>query len=100
MLQRLVARHLTEREIVNSSLRANHKAYTPHLARIGSGPPICVGSNPRYTAYLFDADGRKIGTQQRDPLEDFYLAEERMKDFGAADAVPLADLKAALGSDG
>ena len=30
-------------------------------------------------------------------LEDFYLAEERMRDFRAEDAVPLAELKAGLG---
>ena len=34
-----------------------------------------------------------------DDLEDFYLAEERMKDFRAEDAIPLADLKAELGLD-
>jgi len=32
-----------------------------------------------------------------DDLEDFYLAEERMKDFRSEDAIPLADLKAELG---
>ena len=32
-----------------------------------------------------------------DDLEDFYLAEERMRDFRAADAVPLATLKDELG---
>ncbi len=32
-----------------------------------------------------------------DDLEDFYLAEERMRDFRSADAVPLATLKAELG---
>jgi len=32
-----------------------------------------------------------------DDLEDFYLAEERMRDFRAEDAIPLADLKAELG---
>jgi RHH-type rel operon transcriptional repressor/antitoxin RelB len=32
-----------------------------------------------------------------DDLEDFYLAEERMKDFRAEDAVPLSQLKAELG---
>lgn len=32
-----------------------------------------------------------------DDLEDFYLAEERMRDFRAAEAIPLADLKADLG---
>jgi RHH-type rel operon transcriptional repressor/antitoxin RelB len=34
-----------------------------------------------------------------DDLEDFYLAEERMKDFRAEDAVPLSQLKAELGLD-
>jgi RHH-type transcriptional regulator, rel operon repressor / antitoxin RelB len=34
-----------------------------------------------------------------DDLEDFYLAEDRMMDFRAEDAVPLADLKAELGLD-
>jgi RHH-type rel operon transcriptional repressor/antitoxin RelB len=32
-----------------------------------------------------------------DDLEDFYLAEERMKTFRDGDAVPLAELKAGLG---
>ncbi|MCD2323489.1 TraY domain-containing protein [Sphingomonas sp. IC-56] len=32
-----------------------------------------------------------------DDLEDFYLAEARMKDFRSEDAIPLADLKAELG---
>ena len=35
-----------------------------------------------------------------DDLEDFYLAEERMRDFRAGDAIPLADLKAELGLEG
>ena len=34
-----------------------------------------------------------------DDLEDFYLAEERLKGFRAADAIPLATLKAELGLD-
>ena len=34
-----------------------------------------------------------------DDLEDFYLAEERMKDFRAEDAIPLATLKTELGLD-
>ncbi|MCW2336895.1 RHH-type rel operon transcriptional repressor/antitoxin RelB [Sphingobium sp. B2D3A] len=34
-----------------------------------------------------------------DDLEDFYLAEERMKDFRAEQAIPLAALKAELGLD-
>lgn len=32
-----------------------------------------------------------------DDLEDFYLAEERLRDFRDGDAIPLADLKAELG---
>jgi RHH-type transcriptional regulator, rel operon repressor / antitoxin RelB len=34
-----------------------------------------------------------------DDLEDFYLAEERMKGFRASDAIPLSDVKAQLGLD-
>jgi RHH-type rel operon transcriptional repressor/antitoxin RelB len=32
-----------------------------------------------------------------DDLEDFYLAQERLRDFRSEDAIPLADLKAELG---
>lgn len=32
-----------------------------------------------------------------DDLEDFYLAEERLRDFRTGTAIPLADLKAELG---
>jgi RHH-type transcriptional regulator, rel operon repressor / antitoxin RelB len=32
-----------------------------------------------------------------DDLEDFYLAEDRLRQFRAEDAIPLADLKAELG---
>ncbi|ATY34617.1 type II toxin-antitoxin system RelB family antitoxin [Sphingomonas psychrotolerans] len=32
-----------------------------------------------------------------DDLEDFYLAEERLRDFRDGDAIPLADLKTELG---
>jgi RHH-type rel operon transcriptional repressor/antitoxin RelB len=32
-------------------------------------------------------------------LEDFYLAEERLKDFQSADAIPLAEMKTRLGLD-
>ena len=35
-----------------------------------------------------------------DDLEDFYLAEERMLDFNAGEAIPLAELKAELGLAG
>lgn len=34
-----------------------------------------------------------------DDLEDFYLAEERLRDFRPDDAIPLATLKAELGLD-
>lgn len=34
-----------------------------------------------------------------DDLEDFYLAEARMKDFRSQDVIPLAELKAELGRD-
>ncbi len=34
-----------------------------------------------------------------DDLEDFYLAEERLRDFRAEDSIPLATLKAELGLD-
>lgn len=34
-----------------------------------------------------------------DDLEDYYLAEERMKGFRAGDAIPLADVKRDLGLD-
>ena len=35
-----------------------------------------------------------------DDLEDFYLAEERMRDFRAGDAIAMADLKVELGLGG
>ena len=34
-----------------------------------------------------------------DDLEDFYLAEERLKGFREGDAIPLADMKKRLGLD-
>ena len=34
-----------------------------------------------------------------DDLEDFFLAEERLRDFRSEDAIPLADLKSELGLD-
>lgn len=34
-----------------------------------------------------------------DDLEDFYLAEERLRDFRDGDAIPLSDLKTELGLD-
>lgn len=35
-----------------------------------------------------------------DDLEDFYLAEERLRDFRDIDAIPLEQLKAELGLEG
>ena len=35
-----------------------------------------------------------------DDLEDFYLAEERLRQFRPSDAIPLSELKAELGLDG
>ncbi|WP_448502188.1 type II toxin-antitoxin system RelB family antitoxin [Sphingomonas sp.] len=40
---------------------------------------------------------RKAILAHLDDLEDFYLAEERMRDFRSEDAIPLADLKRGLG---
>jgi RHH-type rel operon transcriptional repressor/antitoxin RelB len=34
-----------------------------------------------------------------DDLEDFYLAEARLRDFRESDAIPLSTLKAELGLD-
>jgi RHH-type rel operon transcriptional repressor/antitoxin RelB len=34
-----------------------------------------------------------------DDLEDFYLAEERLRDFRSEDAIPLEHVKAGLGLD-
>ena len=34
-----------------------------------------------------------------DDLEDFYLAEDRLRDFRAGEAIPLEALKAELGLD-
>ena len=34
-----------------------------------------------------------------DDLEDYYLAEERLRDFRSGDAIPLAEVKGALGLD-
>ena len=40
---------------------------------------------------------REAIVAQLDDLEDFYLAEDRLKDFRAEDAIPLEQLKAELG---
>ena len=55
LLQRLVARHLDEAEIVSSSLRHTGPGYTPHLeAQIDHShhPTIRVGSSTYYVASL------------------------------------------------
>ena len=44
------------------------------------------------TFYAREAIGAHL-----DDLEDFYLAEERLKDFRAGDDIPLADLKTEFG---
>lgn len=58
----------------------------------------------RRLADLADKTGRTKSFYARaaietyiDDLEDFYLAESRMRDFTPADAIPLAQLKAELG---
>ena len=53
-LQRLVSRHLSECEVVSSSLRKNHPSYRKFLKRVGSGSPITYGENPYYTADFKD----------------------------------------------
>ena len=53
-LQRLVSRHLSEREVVSASLRKNASGYVPLLERVGRGPPIAYGENPYYTADFKD----------------------------------------------
>jgi hypothetical protein len=53
-LQRLASKHLTEREIVNSSRRKNDPSRNSLLDRIGSGNPILVGGNPHYSAHHKD----------------------------------------------
>lgn len=59
LLQRLVARHLDEEEIVSSSLRRNASGYTthlePHIDR-GRRPTITVGSDPHYVARIWQDD--------------------------------------------
>lgn len=50
ILKRLVARHLTSEEIVDSSLRRGRQNRLQLLDRIGSGLPIQVGENPYFIA--------------------------------------------------
>ena len=56
ILQRLVARHLTEDEILASSLRRYHVDYQPLLEPLKSEAVISVGENPHYTARLLSGD--------------------------------------------
>jgi hypothetical protein len=53
-LQRLVACHLSESEIVSASLRKGSSGYRSLLERVGRGRPISYGENPYYTADLKD----------------------------------------------
>lgn len=54
-LQRLVARHLSEVEVVSASLRKNARGYSTLLERVGRGLPICYGEDPHYIAARKDA---------------------------------------------
>ena len=60
LLQRLLARHLDEEEIVSSSLRRKAHGYTAHLEpQFGRGarrPTITVGDNPYYVASMWQDD--------------------------------------------
>ena len=40
---------------------------------------------------------RKAIEEHLDDLEDFYLAEERLRDFRSEDAIPLAEVEKRLG---
>lgn len=42
---------------------------------------------------------REAIVEHLDDLEDFYLAEDRMKGFRSGDAIPISELKAELGLD-
>lgn len=53
-LQRLVARHLSESEVVSASLRKRSSGYSPLLERVGRGRPISYGDYPQYSADLKD----------------------------------------------
>ena len=69
---------------------------------------LAAGASAREKAHVgvlgFAIDGQAARALEAllahlDDLEDFYLAEDRMKDFRAEDAIPLAALKAELGID-
>ncbi len=59
LLQRLVARHLTEREIINACLRKGSADYSAELEpsiRNDKRLIISVGTNPNYVATICRAD--------------------------------------------
>jgi hypothetical protein len=49
-LERLASRHLTDKEVVEASLRPGHPRYNRLLERSGAGEPISYGHNVVYTA--------------------------------------------------
>ncbi len=51
-LQRLVARNLSNDEVIDASRRKNDPNYSALFERIGSGYPISYGLDPHYTAEL------------------------------------------------
>jgi RHH-type rel operon transcriptional repressor/antitoxin RelB len=46
---------------------------------------------------VFAREAIETHIEDLEDLEDFYLAEERLRDFHEADTIPLSDLKAELG---
>lgn len=46
---------------------------------------------------VFAREAIETHIEDLEDLEDFYLAEERLRDFHEGDAIPLSDLKAELG---
>lgn len=50
LLKRLASRHLTDEEVIYSSLRSNSRDKIDLLERIGNDPEIQVGQNPYYVA--------------------------------------------------
>jgi hypothetical protein len=65
LLQRLVCRHLSEDEIVGSSLRRNQTGYLAHLETrtdfaLGRHY-IMAGDNPHYVASIIDLESASLG---------------------------------------
>jgi len=56
-----------------------------------------LGALAAKTGRTKSAYAREAIEAHLDDLEDFYLAEARMKNFRAGDAIPLETLKAELG---